>query len=190
MSVRIAVLGATGVYGRHLVPRLIAAGYRVRALVRRPDTAAIAAAAILTLVTLVLVMPRTAVGAAPPVIESKFELFVTNVEESVRFYTTLGFEIARQKPDGYTTLKSGSTVVALSPVPSWLPLRWFGFLPTTNRDRDRLLVNRLEELRAALDTAGYNPGPIKLQPWGNRDFRATDYDGYYVRVSEGQAVPQ
>jgi nucleoside-diphosphate-sugar epimerase len=44
MSVCIAVLGATGVYGRHLVPRLIAAGYRVRALVRRPDTAAIAAA--------------------------------------------------------------------------------------------------------------------------------------------------
>jgi uncharacterized protein YbjT (DUF2867 family) len=36
MSVHIAVLGATGVYGRHLVPRLIAAGYRVRALVRRP----------------------------------------------------------------------------------------------------------------------------------------------------------
>jgi catechol 2,3-dioxygenase-like lactoylglutathione lyase family enzyme len=191
MSVRIAVLGATGVYGRHLVPRLIAAGYRVRALVRRPDTAAIAAAAILTLVTLVLVMPRTAVGAAPPVIESKFELFVTNVEESVRFYTTLGFEIARQKPDGYTTLKSGSTVVALSPVPSWLPLRWFGFLRRPPIGTEIVFyVNRLEELRAALDTAGYNPGPIKLQPWGNRDFRATDYDGYYVRVSEGQAVPQ
>ena len=44
MSVRIAVLGATGVYGRHLVPRLTAAGYRVRALVRRPETAAVAAA--------------------------------------------------------------------------------------------------------------------------------------------------
>jgi nucleoside-diphosphate-sugar epimerase len=44
MSVRIAVLGATGVYGRHLVPRLIAAGYRVRALVRRPETALVAAA--------------------------------------------------------------------------------------------------------------------------------------------------
>jgi len=37
MSMRIAVLGATGVYGRHLVPRLIAAGYGVRALVRRPE---------------------------------------------------------------------------------------------------------------------------------------------------------
>ena len=44
MNARIAVLGATGVYGRHLVPRLAAAGYRVRALARRPETAAIAAA--------------------------------------------------------------------------------------------------------------------------------------------------
>jgi nucleoside-diphosphate-sugar epimerase len=41
---RIAVLGATGVYGRHLLPRLVARGYRVRALVRRPEAAGIAAA--------------------------------------------------------------------------------------------------------------------------------------------------
>jgi len=44
MAKRIAVLGATGVYGRHLVPRLVAAGHRVRALVRRPEAATIAAA--------------------------------------------------------------------------------------------------------------------------------------------------
>jgi nucleoside-diphosphate-sugar epimerase len=44
MNERIAVLGATGVYGRHLVPRLIASGYRVRALVRRPESAALATA--------------------------------------------------------------------------------------------------------------------------------------------------
>lgn len=44
MDMRIAVLGATGVYGRHLVPRLTAAGYRVRALVRNPAAATIAAA--------------------------------------------------------------------------------------------------------------------------------------------------
>ncbi|HKS57140.1 MAG TPA: NAD(P)-dependent oxidoreductase [Steroidobacteraceae bacterium] len=44
MNARIAVLGATGVYGRHLVPRLVAAGYCVRALVRRPEAAAIAVA--------------------------------------------------------------------------------------------------------------------------------------------------
>jgi uncharacterized protein YbjT (DUF2867 family) len=44
MSALIAVLGATGVYGRHLLPRLVAAGFRVRALVRRPEAAAFAAA--------------------------------------------------------------------------------------------------------------------------------------------------
>ncbi len=44
MSLQVAVLGATGVYGRHLIPRLISAGHRVRALARRPETAAVAAA--------------------------------------------------------------------------------------------------------------------------------------------------
>ena len=39
MSSRIAVIGATGVYGRHLLPRLAAAGHRVRALVRKPEAA-------------------------------------------------------------------------------------------------------------------------------------------------------
>ncbi|WP_242108271.1 NAD-dependent epimerase/dehydratase family protein [Luteimonas aquatica] len=41
---RIAVLGATGVYGRHLLPRLAAAGHRVRALMRTPSAAASALA--------------------------------------------------------------------------------------------------------------------------------------------------
>lgn len=44
MSLRIAVLGATGVYGRHLLPRLAAAGHRVRALVRDPAAAGAAVA--------------------------------------------------------------------------------------------------------------------------------------------------
>jgi nucleoside-diphosphate-sugar epimerase len=44
MNARIAVLGATGVYGRHLLPRLVAAGYQLRALVRKPEVAGVAAA--------------------------------------------------------------------------------------------------------------------------------------------------
>ena len=41
-SQNIAVLGANGVYGRHLIPKLIARGHRVRALVRRPEAAGFA----------------------------------------------------------------------------------------------------------------------------------------------------
>ena len=44
MSSTVAVLGATGVYGRYLLPRLAAAGHRVRALVRTPASATAAAA--------------------------------------------------------------------------------------------------------------------------------------------------
>lgn len=40
----IAILGATGVYSRWLIPRLTAQGCRVRALVRRPEAAGIARA--------------------------------------------------------------------------------------------------------------------------------------------------
>ncbi|MDO9223208.1 MAG: NAD(P)H-binding protein [Caulobacter sp.] len=42
MTGAVAILGASGVYGRHLTPRLVAAGYTVRALVRRPGAAGVA----------------------------------------------------------------------------------------------------------------------------------------------------
>jgi nucleoside-diphosphate-sugar epimerase len=37
MTETIAILGGSGVYARHLIPRLVADGQRVRALVRRPE---------------------------------------------------------------------------------------------------------------------------------------------------------
>lgn len=44
MKPTVAVLGANGVFGRHLVPRLTAAGFPVRAMVRRPEAAGLARA--------------------------------------------------------------------------------------------------------------------------------------------------
>lgn len=43
MGKTVAVLGANGVYARHLIPRFTSAGWKVRALVRRPEAAAAAA---------------------------------------------------------------------------------------------------------------------------------------------------
>jgi nucleoside-diphosphate-sugar epimerase len=42
MTQTVGLLGATGVYARHLIPRLVAAGFAVRALVRRADAAGVA----------------------------------------------------------------------------------------------------------------------------------------------------
>lgn len=36
---------------------------------------------------------------------------------------------------------------------------------------------------------GSYPGEIALQAWGDRDFRVRDLDGYYIRISEGRAIP-
>jgi len=124
------------------------------------------------------------------IIESKFELFVSRVDASSRFYETLGFEVVHRKPGGYTTLLSDSTVVALSPLPAWLPMHWFGFLRRPPLGTEIVFyADRLESLRSALEAGGHAPSGIVRQPWGDRDFRVTDPDGYYVRISEGHALP-
>ncbi len=147
--------------------------------------------AVLTFVVAATATARDPTANPIPTIESKFELFVTNVEQSIAFYTTLGFVVAHQKPYGYTTLRKGSTVIALSPVSGWLPLRWLGFLRHPPIGTEIVLYShRLQEWRTALLKAGYFPGAIRLQSWGDRDFRVSDYDGYYVRISEGRAIPE
>jgi uncharacterized glyoxalase superfamily protein PhnB len=37
--------------------------------------------------------------------------------------------------------------------------------------------------RRAVDAGARVHGPVQARPWGLRDFRLTDPDGYYVRVT-------
>ena len=124
------------------------------------------------------------------IIESKFELFVSDSEASARFYTSLGFAVVQQNPDGYTTLHSGPVVIALSPASIWLPRAWLRMLRRPPLGTEMVLYTRmLDSLRERLAADGYAPGPIVLQSWGLRDFRVDDADGYYVRVTEERATP-
>lgn len=131
-------------------------------------------------------------GVAQAELRAKFELFVDDVERSTRFYEVLGFEVAHRKAsDGYTTLRNGDVVVALSPLPGWLPLSWLGFLRLPPIGTEIVFYpDSLAEAREALAKAGHAPGEIALQPWGDRDFCVRDPDGYYVRVSEGAPIPE
>jgi len=145
----------------------------------------------LMLVTVMMTNPLSAaVGHDATVIESKFELFVTDCEASARFYTTLGFTVVRKNPDGYTTLGSGPVVIALSPASIWLPRAWLRVLRRPPLGTEMVLYTlKLDSLRERLVAEGYAPGPIVRQSWGLRDFRVDDEDGYYVRVTEGRALP-
>jgi len=127
---------------------------------------------------------------AAPLIGSKFEIFVHDAEASTRFYDLLGFEVAHRNESGYRTLRSDSIVLALSPVPSWLPVHWLGFLRLPPLGTEIVFyTEELDVLRATLAASGYDPSAIVRQPWHDRDFRVRDPDGYYVRISEGRAVP-
>ena len=128
--------------------------------------------------------------AAAPGPGAKVELFISDPAASIRFYAMLDFEVAHAKPDGYTTLRREDFVLALSPLPSWLPVSWLGFLRSPPLGTELVFyVSDLEERRRRFEDAGFDPGDIVLQSWGDRDFRVDDPDGYYVRVSEGQAIP-
>lgn len=129
--------------------------------------------------------------AAPvAALEAKIELFVEDINRSIAFYRLLGFEVVHRKGDDYTTLRRGDSVVALSPLPAWLRLSWLGFLRHPPLGTELVFyVDDLDSTRVILDDAGHEPGEIALQPWGNLDFRLTDPDGYFIRVSEGRAVP-
>jgi len=123
-------------------------------------------------------------------LESKFELFVNDADPGIRFYQQLGFVVAERKTDGYTTLRSGAVVVCLSPRRTLIPLRWFGPVRHPPYGTEIVLYfDELETPRKRLLDAGYAPGPIRHQPWGVRDFRVRDPDRYYVRITEGRAVP-
>jgi lactoylglutathione lyase len=128
-----------------------------------------------------------------PYVESKFELATTDPSRDTAFYSKLGFSVVAKTSYGYVTLKSGPVVIALSPVAridsgdaaSLSKLRH----PPIGVEIVLYTAENLEEKHARLKRLGLNPTDIRLQRWGVRDFRITDPGGYYIRISEGHAIP-
>ena len=128
-----------------------------------------------------------------PYAESKFELATTDPSRDTAFYSKLGFSVVAKTSYGYVTLKSGPVVIALSPVARIDPgdaaslsqLRH----PPVGVEIVLYTTENLEEKHARLRSQGLKPTDIRLQAWGVRDFRITDPGGYYIRISEGHAIP-
>ena len=130
----------------------------------------------------------------------KIELFVENLQRSIEFYeTVLGFESGETRfveRDGqrlnHTPLRNGPILIALgafedlsdehhfrrgeASVPKGIGTEFCFYVPSSKLDSwyervletyDKLSIERL-----------------RLRPWGARDFRVIDPDGYYLRISE------
>jgi catechol 2,3-dioxygenase-like lactoylglutathione lyase family enzyme len=126
------------------------------------------------------------------------ELFVDDLEASVAFYGhVLGFQVERRDGE-YISIRRGTVVLGLGPVAK-LPEHGNGPGFTRQRlatgkgagveivleldDRDQVVALHDHcQAEATVVTA------LQLRPWGLWDFRFVDPDGYYLRVTHGNAV--
>ena len=120
----------------------------------------------------------------------RIELFVDDLDTSIGFYAALGFAVERREHD-YASLRWGDAVIGLGPV-AQLPHTAAG--PGFTQDRLAasrgagveivLEVDDLETALAAVRAAGHTLAePPQDRPWGLRDFRLIDPDGYYLRIT-------
>jgi lactoylglutathione lyase len=121
----------------------------------------------------------------------RIELFVIDLDRSIRFYEdALDFVVERSEPD-YASLRRGDAVLGIAPAAKLPPHG-----PGPGFTQERLagvrgagveIVLEVDDLDAALarvDRAGADVAePIRRRPWGLRDFRLADPDGYYLRVT-------
>lgn len=121
----------------------------------------------------------------------RLELFVADVDASVAFYErALGFRLVRRDP-GYASLRRGDAELGLGAAEK-LPAGGDGPGFTQERVAGARgagveIVLEVEDLGDALEAvraAGHTVvEPIRARPWGLEDFRLTDPDGYYIRVT-------
>lgn len=121
----------------------------------------------------------------------RLELFVADLDRSIAFYEeVLGLALDRREAD-YASLRGGEVTLGLGPIAK-LPARH----PASGFTQERLrrdrgagaeLVLEVDDVEAALaraQEAGHPlVEPLRRRPWGLRDFRLLDPDGYYWRVT-------
>lgn len=119
----------------------------------------------------------------------RLELFVRNVDKSIAFYQeVLGFELVRREPD-YASVRSGKVTFGLGPIEK-LPAQ-DGYFTQNRLAEDRgagveivLEVDDVREHHERVRTFGHPVlHPLQVRPWGLTDFRITDPDGYYLRIT-------
>lgn len=117
----------------------------------------------------------------------RLELFVADVGASIEFYKrTLNFQALGEPSGEYTMLSNGEAIISINRRSALGPDHP---LHAANSERLGLgieivlSVENVEGFYDAAKTAGHLVSELALQPWGLRDFRIVDPDGYYIRVT-------
>lgn len=118
----------------------------------------------------------------------RLELFVKSVPISRDFYTrVLGFDEVSYQPDDYSVYRKGEVQISLQ---AWAQLPAEHPVKPTENERTGLgieiviEVNDLDEAYArVLQEKWPLSARLSKRPWGLRDFRVLDPDGYYLRIT-------
>ena len=117
----------------------------------------------------------------------RLELFVTSVPKSMNFYTqVLGFETVSYQPDGYSVFHRGNIQIALqseSQLPDDHPLKSHNHPAGLGIE----IVFEVEDLdhtyKQVQQEKWHIADELAQRPWGLRDFRILDPDGFYIRIT-------
>jgi lactoylglutathione lyase len=121
----------------------------------------------------------------------RLELFVVDMEASIAFYTrVLAFGVERHEPGDYASLRLGSVTLGIGPVAK-LPVEggYFGRdIADYRRGLGVEIVVEVDDVDGWRDRVADSGRPIleplQDRPWGLRDFRISDPDGYYLRITQ------
>lgn len=137
-------------------------------------------------------MTDTAARRPPDDMSLRLELFVDDLAASIAFYVgALGFR-EEQRQDDYASVRNGAVVFGLG-LASQLPLtHHFGPLALRRQRGVGIeIVLEVADVDAAYRVAEASryavASPPTDRPWGLRDFRIIDPDGYYLRVTSRPA---
>jgi lactoylglutathione lyase len=127
--------------------------------------------------------------SAPSGVGLRLELFVEDMGESISFYRrVLGFEVVREEPGDYASLRSGYIRLGIGPIAK-LPETGGYFTRSIASQRRGLgveIVMEVDDLSVAHRRVLASGYPVfespQQRPWGLWDFRIVDPDGYYVRI--------
>jgi predicted enzyme related to lactoylglutathione lyase len=124
---------------------------------------------------------------------ARFELFVRDVAQSVRFYERVLDFVAPSDADltGYVPVRNGAVTIGLQAIGA---LGTDHHLRRGRADDPRglgveIVLQAADVDRAYRHAAATAPAcggvtePIGERPWGRRDFRVIDPDGYYLRLT-------
>jgi lactoylglutathione lyase len=124
----------------------------------------------------------------------RLELFALDMEASIAFYTrVLAFELVRHEPGDYASLRLGGLDLGIGPVAK-LPEEGGYFsrdIATLRRGLGVEIVLEVGDVEGCHERVADSGHPIleplRERPWGLRDFRISDPDGYYLRVTSRPA---